>query len=274
MQDETRGRFHARPAALLLLGAAANGTAQSVQKRVLVLQSFDRGNLVIDAFTSNFRVELDQRPEQSVNFVQVVVTPEGSVGAPEQAVVNFIGSTFAAGRKPDLIVAIAGPASVFARKYRKQLFPDTPLLLAAVDERYLSGAPLGENETSVAVVNDFPRIVDEMLQVLPQTRQVFMVMGSGQLGNFWRRQLEEQFARFQDRLTFVWWMISSPSGAPAPPLPACQTTRPSTGSCSARTRQDRCLRTSGCSPTSTRDPMRPCLARTACTSALALSVDR
>ena len=31
-----------------------------------------------------------------------------------------------------------------------------------------------------------------------------MVMGSGQLGQFWRRELEEQFKRFRDRLTFVW----------------------------------------------------------------------
>ena len=124
---------------------------------------------------------------------------------PNKSIVDFIRSTFANSSKPDLIVAIGGPASVFARKYRQQLFPDTPLLFAAVDQRYLNGAPLGENETAVAVVNDFPRVVDEMLQLLPQTRQVFMVIGSGPHGRFWKRQLEEQFTRFHDRLTFVWW---------------------------------------------------------------------
>ena len=31
-----------------------------------------------------------------------------------------------------------------------------------------------------------------------------MVTGSGQLGAFWRRELEGQFERFHDRLTFVW----------------------------------------------------------------------
>ena len=29
-------------------------------------------------------------------------------------------------------------------------------------------------------------------------------MGSGQLGQFWHRQLENEFKRFHDRLTFVW----------------------------------------------------------------------
>ena len=189
---------------LLMLGAAANGAAQPVQKQVLVLQSVDRGNIVVDHFTTNFHVELDQRAEQPVNFVQVVVGPIGSVGAPERAFVDFIGSTFADGSKPDLIVAVSGPASIFARKYRKQLFPDTPLLFAAVDERYLRAAPLGENETAVASANDFPRLIDDILQVLPQTRQVFVVAGTGQLGQFWRRELEEPFSRFRDRLTFEW----------------------------------------------------------------------
>ena len=152
---------------------------------------------LLDHFTGNFRVDLDQRAGRPVNVVQVVVGPTGFVGAPEQAVVDYIRSTFADRPKPDLIVTVAGPAAVFARKYRQQLFPDTPLLFASVDQRFLRDAPLGENETAVAVVNDFPRLVDDILQLLPQTRQVFMVMGSGQLGQFWRRELENEFRRFQ-----------------------------------------------------------------------------
>jgi hypothetical protein len=171
----------------VLLISAAPSEAEPVPRQVLVLQSFDRGNMIIDSFTANFRVEVDTQVGHPVNFLQVVVGPTGFVAAPELAVVDYIRSTFIDRPKPDLIVAIAGPASVFARKYRQQLFPDTPLLLAAVDERYLDDAPAGENETAVAVVNDFPRIVDEMLQVRPQTRQVFMVLGSGQHGGFWRR---------------------------------------------------------------------------------------
>ena len=76
-------------------------------------------------------------PGRPVNVVQVVVGPTGFVGAPEQAVVDYIRSIFADRPKPDLIVTVAGPAAVFARKYRQQLFPDTPLLFAAVDQRYL-----------------------------------------------------------------------------------------------------------------------------------------
>ena len=195
-----------RSAALasVLASGVASGGPVPVVRQVLVLQSFDRGNLIVDSFTGHFRVELDQRAGTPVNVVQVVVGPTGFVGAPEREVVDYIRSIFADRPKPDLIMTVAGPATVFARKYRQQLFPDTPLLFAAVDERFLRDAPLGENETAVAVVNDYPRLVEEILQLLPQTRQVFVVAGSGLLSKFWRRELDEEFKRFQDRLTFVW----------------------------------------------------------------------
>ena len=183
---------------------AASSEAQPAVKQVLVLQSLNRGNLILDNFTGNFRVGLDQRAGKPVHVVQVVVGPTGFVGAPEQAVVDYIRSMYVDRPPPDLIVTTGGPAAVFARKHRPNLFPETPLLFAAVDQRYLRGAPLGENESAVAVVNDFPRLIDDILHVLPETKQVFVVLGSGSLGQFWRRELEIGFARFRDRVAFVW----------------------------------------------------------------------
>ena len=188
---------------LLVIGAAASA-AQPPVKQVLLLQTFDRGNLTLDRFTGEFRIALDQRAGKPVNVVQVVVGPTGFVGASEQAAVGYIESMFADRPPPDLMMTVGGPAAVFARNHRQQLFPRTPLLFASVDQRYLRAAPLGENESAVAVVNDFPRLIDDILQVLPETRQVFMVIGSGRLGEFWRRALETAFLRFRDRVTFIW----------------------------------------------------------------------
>jgi signal transduction histidine kinase len=191
--------------AVVFLLSAAPSDAQPAVRQVLVLQSFARGNAPVDQFTANFRVELGQRVQESVNVVQVVVGPTGFVSASEQAVVDYIRSTFVNHPNPDLIVTIAGPAAVFARKYRQQLFPDTPLLLASVDQKYLRDAALGDNEAAVAVVNDYPRVIETVLLLLPQTRHVVMVVGSGPIGQFWRRELENEFRRFHDRLTFVWF---------------------------------------------------------------------
>ena len=157
-----------------------------------------------DYTTANFRVDLGQRTGQAVNVVEIVVGPTGFVGAPEETIVDYIRSAFADRPKPDLIVTLAGPAAAFARKYRQQLFPDVPLLLASVNQQYLRDAPLGDNETAVAVASDFPGVIDLILELLPQTKQVFVVVGSGQSGTFWSRELQTRFMRFQDRLTFIW----------------------------------------------------------------------
>jgi len=188
----------------LALLAAAPGEAAPAVPHVLILQSFDRGSLAIDHFTGNFRIELDRLAGEPVNAVQVVVGPTGFVGATEPAIVDYIQAIFSEAIKPDLIVAVAGPATLFARKYRQRLFPDVPLLFAAVDRRFLRDAPLGANETAVETVNDFPGLVDNILGLLPETTQVFVITGAGPNGIVWRRALDSEFARFRDRLTFIW----------------------------------------------------------------------
>ena len=188
----------------LLVLTSMSRAAEPPVRQVLILQSFDRGNLSLDSFTANVRIDLERRVGGPVNFVQVVVGPTGFISASEQSVVAYIRSIYAAHSEPDLVMAFAGPASVFARKYRQQLFPDVPLLFGSVDQRFLGDAPMGKNETAVSALNDFPGIVDDILRTLPETRQIFMIVGYGPIRDFWRHRLEEQFNRFRGRVTFVW----------------------------------------------------------------------
>jgi signal transduction histidine kinase len=46
--------------------------------------------------------------------------------------------------------------------------------------------------------------VEDILHVLPRTRQLFVVVGSGQLARFWHQELSKEFELFQGRLTFLW----------------------------------------------------------------------
>src|SRR5678815_3601400 len=143
--------------------SAPSSLAVSPVRQVLVLQSFDRGNMTLDHLTGNFRVDLDQRAGRPVNVVEVVVGPTGFVSAPEQSVVDYIRSTFADRPKPDLVMSTGAPAAAFARKYRQQLFPDRPLLFASIDQRFVDDATLAGNESAVGVAGDYPAIVDDIL---------------------------------------------------------------------------------------------------------------
>jgi signal transduction histidine kinase len=179
-------------------------SSEAAVRNVLLLQAFDRGNLTVDSFTGYFRFEVDQRTAGPVTWTQFVVNPSGFDEIPEKAIVDYLQSAFVDRPEPDLVITIGGPAAAFARKYRRQIFPESPLLFAAVDERFLQGAPLADNETAVAVRNDYAAAVNDILQLFPQTSTVFMVTGSGPLTRFWHRELQVDFQRFENRLTFVW----------------------------------------------------------------------
>ena len=143
---------------LLVIGAATS-EAQSPVKQVLMLQSFDRGNLVLDQFTGEFRVGLDQRVGKPRARHSGRCCPDGDcqrVRASRRRLhsIHLRGSS-ALGPHRD---CRRTGGHTFARKHRRELFPGTPLLFASVDRRWLGDAPLGENESAVAIVNDFPRL--------------------------------------------------------------------------------------------------------------------
>ena len=89
---------------------------QAAVQQVLVLQSFDHGNLILDRLTDNVRVDIVKRAARPLNVIQITVGPTGFVGASDQAIVDFIRATYANRSKPDLIVTIAAPAALFARR--------------------------------------------------------------------------------------------------------------------------------------------------------------
>src|SRR5262245_39112020 len=109
-------------ACLLVLLCAAPAAAQA--RHVLLLQSLDRGSLTFDSTTSNLLADIDARATQAVTFSQVVVNPSGFGFIPEDAVVRYLADVYSRRPRPDLVVSIGGPAAAFARKYRKELFPE------------------------------------------------------------------------------------------------------------------------------------------------------
>ena len=61
-------------------------------------------------------------------------------------------------------MTIGGPAATFARQFRHELFPATPMLLAGVDRRFVEQGTLAGNETAVVTQHDPALIIDEILR--------------------------------------------------------------------------------------------------------------
>lgn len=189
----------------LLLVLAAYPAAGAAPKQVLLLHSFSREFSPLNTFSDGFRTELGQQLGDSVEFHDVALESalfEGS--APDGPLLGYLAALFGA-QPPDLVVTVGGPAARFAQQHRQQLFPSTPMLIAAVDERHLQTAALATNDAVVAVTNDLARSVDSILQMLPETTNVAVVVGSSPLERFWLQEARRQFQPFTNRLNLTWF---------------------------------------------------------------------
>ena len=159
---------------------APAGAAQPAARQVLLLNSFERGSATENLFAGMLRTELGRQSPEPINFFEVSLQPALAPDDPrEEPVVDYLVSTF--GQHLDLVVTMGGPAAEFAQRYRERIFPATPLLLTAMDQRWVEGRTLAVNETALGVVTDPERIIDDILRVLPDTRNIFVVIGASRI---------------------------------------------------------------------------------------------
>jgi PAS domain S-box-containing protein len=199
-----RCRPHPILATVVILACASVSAAQTEPRQVLLLHSYER-DAASHAFATMFRSELSGSFGEPVDFIEVALQAlRLDPSASEESIVNELRSALPRGRL-DLVVPIGGPAVTLAQTYRRQLVPTTtPMLLAGVDRRFVQNGALAANDTAVAVEHDPPQMIETILRLLPDTRTVFVVIGTSPFEQFWLEELKRGFRRFEGRLTFVW----------------------------------------------------------------------
>ena len=113
-----------------------------------------------------------------------LVTARGGDAAAEAKFVEYLKALYAQ-RPPDLIVAIGAPAARFVQKYRADLYPETPMLLAAVEVRRVEPSMLSEQDTVVGARFDQVALVENILRLLPETKTIAMIIGNSPPERFW-----------------------------------------------------------------------------------------
>ena len=192
-------------AGALLILLAAHGTAFAEPRRVLLLHSFGPHFEPWSAVAGRFREELTRRlPKRSIS-TKPPLRWHGWRSLPrKRPLVDYIRALFA-GRDLDLVVAVGAPAARFFQKYRPQFFPSTPLLITAADQRTFSEGALTSNDATVPSTLDLPKLVENILQVLPDTNNIAFVIGASPLERFWVEGMRQAFQPFAGRVTFEWF---------------------------------------------------------------------
>ena len=202
-------RRHCRPLSalvglVLLTGFDVLSQPATAPKRVLLLHSYGQDLAPYSDLSLVFRDELTQNLGEPVDLVEVsLVTAGAGASLGDQPFVDYLQALLV-GRKPDLVVPIGAIASSFAQRQRQRLFPDVPTLYAAVDDRTLDRYALTDKDTVVASRLDVHGFVQNILDVLPETAHVAVIVGASPVEQFWKVEAQREFEPFMNQIEFIW----------------------------------------------------------------------
>ena len=192
-------------AIVCVLAMLACQTALAAEpKRVLVLHSFNREVKPWKEMSTEIHTELARQSPWPLDVVDhSIVTARNEDDKSEARFIDYLDALVE--KEPiDLILSIGAPAAIFVQRHRQRLFAATPMVIAALEQRRIQPSFLTENDTVAGVAADFPAIIKNILQVLPDTRTVAVVMGNSPNERYWLEVLRQEYATFADRVSFIW----------------------------------------------------------------------
>ena len=173
-------------------------------KRVMLLHSFGRDFKPWSEYAKAIRMELDRQSPWPLDITEnSLVTARFSDEDPEGPFVDYLRALFAK-RPLDLIVSIGAPAANFVQRHRQRLFAGTPMVLMAVDERRVQYSNLTANDTAVAVRINYLSVFENILQVLPDTKDVVVVVGTSPIEKFWKEAIAKEVEPLANRIKLSW----------------------------------------------------------------------
>jgi len=192
-------------AALSLLLSAAPQPAAAEPKRVLLLHSYGPHFAPWSAVSGRFREEIIKQAPYAIDLYETSLETARLARSPDQLpFVEYLRSLFS-GRDLDLVVTIGAPATRFVQRYRSQVFASTPLLIAGTDARFVNDAALTTKDTAVASTIDIPKLIENILQVLPDTTNIAFAIGASPLERRWVEEVRHASQAFAHRVTFEWF---------------------------------------------------------------------
>ena len=192
--------------ALFLAGAApgAWGAERERPRRVLMVHSFGSSAPPFTTHSTAFESTLKRELGAAVDLDEVSLDMARYAQPDmEEAFAEFLGKRMLKWQ-PDLVVPIGSPAGKFVAKFRDKLFSQTPVIYTGMDRRTLPADAFAKNATFVGENFDLKGLVEDMLQLIPETNNVVVILGATPLERYWTAAFQEAFEPFTGRVKFTW----------------------------------------------------------------------
>jgi signal transduction histidine kinase len=180
-------------------------TPRREAKRVLILHSFGREFRPWSEYARSIKAELERQSPWPLDIQEhTLLTARFNNPGPEAPFIEYLASLYQ-GTLPDIVISIGAPAARFVQRYRSKLFPGTPTVLTVVEQRLVNRFDLTEDDVVVSVRNDFMAAFKNIVQVMPDTRTVAVVIGASPLEKYWIDEVAHELKPLGDRLAIVWY---------------------------------------------------------------------
>jgi signal transduction histidine kinase len=189
---------------LAVLAITLPATHAAEPKRILLLHSYGRDFSPWHEYARQLRIELRQQIPGPIDIFEAsLATARFSDDNSEGLFAGYLRSLFEH-RKLDLVITIGAPAANFFHGRHSQIAPATPAVFMGLEQRRVPRT-LASSEIAVASVINIAGSLESILHVLPETKNVVVVVGDSPLEQFWVGQLREVFQPFAGRVEFTWF---------------------------------------------------------------------
>ena len=155
-------------------------------------------------YAKSIRSELIRQSPWPLDIVEhSLITARFSDQNPEAPFVEYLRAQYTE-HPLDLIVSIGAPAAAFVQRHRQRLFATTPMVFTAVDQRRVQYSSLTANDAVVALRINYLSAFENILQVLPDTKDVIVVVGTSPIEKFWKEAIGKEVEPLANRIKLSW----------------------------------------------------------------------
>jgi signal transduction histidine kinase/ABC-type uncharacterized transport system substrate-binding protein len=191
--------------ALLLLCPWASGAASGDVRTVVVLTPDNTagapGSIQLNqSLRATFAA--DSRDDIQIRFEPLDITRFQDAKG-RDLLVDFLQKKYAE-QAIDLVVAGLAPSLDFALRYRQKLFPGVPIVFVGLDPDEVRQRTLPPDVIGVPIKMDLAGTLELALRLQPETRRVFVVVGSSSFDTRWEGVARQLFRPYESKLEFVY----------------------------------------------------------------------
>jgi len=174
-------------------------------RQVILLHSFGTEMRPWSDYAQSIREELKRQSPWPLDIMDhSLISARYSNSNPDMPFVDYLTALFAQ-KSPDVIVSIGAPASNFVQRYRDRLFTSTPMVLTTLEQRRVQYSSLTQNDAVVPIEINYKTSLENILRVLPDTRNVVVVNGTSPNERFWSDAIRKEALPLANRIELTFW---------------------------------------------------------------------